>query len=339
MCATLITYMLPTHFSLQYTVNKVCSSGLKSVMMAAQAIEGGHQSIIVAGGMESMSNVPYYLPKQRFGSKYGDVVAVDGLRKDGLSDAYGKYAMGVCAEKCARDYNIDRKAQDAYTAESYRRSQFATRQGLLSSEIVPVTIKTRKGTSTVAEDEEVFRLKDMARIGKARPAFQKKDGTVTAASASTISDGAAAVVLMSGRAVQARGLTPVARIVAYCDAAQAPDDFTTAPTLAIKKLLAKTNMTVDDVDVWEINEAFSVVAIANQRLLDIPSDKLNVLGGSVSIGHPLGASGTRILTTLLSALRYKKGRYGVAGICNGGGGASCLMVELLPASPSFTSKL
>lgn len=308
------------------TVNKVCSSGIKTVMIGAQAIMSGQQDIIVAGGMESMSNVPYYAPNTRWGRKYGDSTLVDGLARDGLKDAYDGQAMGVCADATAAKYSISREAQDAYTISSYERAAKATSEGWFGKEIVAVSVPQRKGDPLqVTEDEEFKRVK-FEKIPQLRPAFTK-DGTVTAANASTINDGASAIILASKRKVEELGLKPVAKIVAFADAAQEPQWFTTAPTLAAPKALKKAGMELSDVDYFEVNEAFAVVSMAFAQEMKIDREKMNVFGGSVSIGHPLGASGARILTTLNNVLAHEKGSVGMAAICNGGGGASALIIE------------
>lgn len=308
------------------TVNKVCSSGIKTVMIGAQAIMTGQQDIIVAGGMESMSNVPYYVPSARWGSKYGDKTLVDGLAKDGLTDAYDGQAMGVCADATADKYDISREAQDEYTISSYKRAAEATSQGWFGKEIIPVAVPQRKGDPVmVSEDEEYKRVK-FEKIPALRPAFTK-GGTVTAANASTINDGASAIILVSKRKAEELGLKPLAKIVAFADAAQEPQWFTTAPTLAAPKALKRAGMSLSDVDYFEVNEAFAVVSMAFAQELGIDREKMNVFGGSVSIGHPLGASGARILTTLNNVLAHKDASVGMAAICNGGGGASALIIE------------
>ncbi|MEL6969004.1 MAG: acetyl-CoA C-acyltransferase [Bacteroidota bacterium] len=308
------------------TVNKVCSSGIKSVMIGAQAIMTGQQDIVVAGGMESMSNVPYYVPNARWGSKYGDRTLVDGLAKDGLTDAYDGQAMGICADATAEKYNISRETQDEYAISSYKRAAEATSQGWFKDEIVPVAVPQRKGDPVmVAEDEEYKRVK-FEKIPNLRAAFTK-GGTVTAANASTINDGASAIILVSKRKAEELGLKPLAKIVAFADAAQEPQWFTTAPTIAAPRALERAGMTFDDVDFYEVNEAFSVVSLAFAQELNVDREKMNVFGGSVSIGHPLGASGARILTTLNNVLSHKDASVGMAAICNGGGGASALIIE------------
>lgn len=310
------------------TVNKVCSSGMKAVMFAAQSIMTGQNDIVVAGGMESMSNVPYYVPKARFGYKYGNAEFVDGLVKDGLFEVYYKFPMGNCADNTAKEMNISREDQDAYAIQSYTRSAEAWQNGSFKGEVVPVELTGRKGEKIVIDEDEEFKNVMFDKIPSLRPVFDK-DGTVTAANASTMNDGASAILLMSKEKVQELGLSPIAKIRGFADAAQDPLWFTTAPALAIPKAIKNAGLTENDVDFYEINEAFSAVAIANQRQLNLDSDKLNVFGGAVSLGHPLGASGARIIATLTSVLTLKKGKIGVAGICNGGGGASAIVIEKL----------
>ncbi len=309
------------------TINKVCASGTKAIMLAAQAIQLGQADVIVAGGMESMSNAPYYVPKARFGYKYGNAELVDALAKDGLLDAYDQCAMGVFADATAQKYAISRQEQDAYAVQSYRRAEAATQSGQFSEEIVPVEVASRKGSVTVSEDEE-YKNVFYDKIPSLKPAFTP-DGTVTAANASTINDGASALVVMSRRKADELGLKPLARIVAYADAEQEPQWFTTAPTKAVPKALERAGLTAADIDFYEINEAFAVVPLAFSQVLEVPQDKLNVFGGAVSIGHPLGASGARIVTTLTNVLHQKNGHFGAVGICNGGGGASAIILEKL----------
>jgi acetyl-CoA C-acetyltransferase len=308
------------------TLNKVCGSGLKTVMNAATAIKAGEVDIVVAGGMESMSNAPYYMPKARGGYRMGHGELLDGMISDGLWDPYSDFHMGNAGDLCARERKIDRERQDQFAAESYRRAQTAVKEGVFEAEVVPVEIPQRKGDPiTVAQDEEPGRGK-IDKLGKLRAAFAK-DGTVTAGNASSINDGAAAVVVMSEEEANKRGLKPLAKIVGYAGFAQAPEWFTTAPAGAIKKLLEKTGKSVDDVDLWEINEAFSVVTLVTQDDVGIPGDKVNIRGGAVSLGHPIGCSGTRILVTLLHALEQTGKKRGVASLCIGGGEAVALMVE------------
>ena len=309
------------------TINKVCASGTKAIMMAAQSIQLGMAEVVIAGGMESMSNVPYYIPKARFGYKYGNAELVDGLSKDGLLDAYDQCAMGVFADRTATRYNLSRQDQDTYAVQSYRRAETATADGSFGAEIVPVEVAGRKGTVTVGEDEE-FKNVIYDKIPGLKPAFTK-DGTVTAANASTINDGASALVVMSRRKADELGLKPLARILGYADAEQEPEWFTTAPIKAVPKAVERAGLTMADIDFFEINEAFAVVPLAFSQVLNVPQDKMNVLGGAVSIGHPLGASGARIVTTLTNVLHQRGGRFGAVGICNGGGGASALVIEKL----------
>ncbi|MCJ8209931.1 acetyl-CoA C-acyltransferase [Mucilaginibacter sp. RS28] len=310
------------------TINKVCASGMKSIMLAAQSIALGEQDVIVAGGMESMSNVPYYLDKARNGYRLGHGQITDGLVKDGLWDVYNDYHMGSAAELCAAECKISREEQDAFAIESYQRSQAAQAAGRFKDEIVPVEIKDKKGSITVFDQDEEPAAVKFDKIPSLKPVFAK-EGTVTAANASTLNDGAAALVLMSKERAEAMGIQPLARVVAYADAQQAPEWFTTAPAKAIPLALHKAGLSADQIDYFEINEAFSVVALANNQLLKLDSAKVNVNGGAVSLGHPLGASGARIVVTLLNVLRQNGGRYGVAGICNGGGGASAIVIENL----------
>ena len=308
------------------TINKVCASGMKAIALAAQSIMLGDADIVVAGGMESMSNVPFYTENLRWGNKYGNVQLIDGLAKDGLTDVYDGKAMGNAAELCAKECGISRADQDAFAVESYKRSQSASEKGLFTNEIVPVEIPQRKGDPVVfAKDEEPYNVK-FDKIPSLNPAFQK-DGTVTAANASTMNDGAAALVLMSGDKAKELGLKPIAKIVSYADAEQAPEWFTTTPSLAVPKAVAKAGLKMEDISYWELNEAFAVVGIENTKRMKLDPAKVNVYGGAVSIGHPLGASGARIIVTLINVLKANKARYGAAGICNGGGGASAMVIE------------
>ncbi|MEQ8626827.1 acetyl-CoA C-acyltransferase [Ekhidna sp.] len=308
------------------TVNKVCSSGMKSVMLGAQSIMLGINDVVVAGGMESMSNVPYYIPKARFGYKYGHGQMVDGLMHDGLWEVYNKFPMGNCAENTAKEMSISREAQDEYAINSYKKVAASTEAGDFKDEIVPVEIPQRKGDPVVMDEDEEFRNVNFDKIPSLRPVFDK-EGSVTAANASTINDGASALVLVSKEKAEELGLTLIAKIKGFGDAAQEPIWFTTAPSLAIPKALAHAGVDQGDVDFWEINEAFSAVAIANQQKLGLDANKLNVFGGAVAMGHPLGTSGARIITTLINVLNKKGGKIGCAGICNGGGGASAIVVE------------
>jgi acetyl-CoA C-acetyltransferase len=310
------------------TVNKVCASGMKAIMQAAQSIMLGDADVIVAGGMESMSNVPYYSPNTRWGNKYGDVKLVDGLAKDGLTDVYDGKAMGCAADLCATENSISREEQDAFAIESYKRSQAAWTAGKFDAEIVPVPLPQRKGDPILfAKDEEAWNVK-FEKIPELKPAFEK-DGTVTAANASTMNDGAAALVLMSKEKADALGIKPLAKIIGYADAEQAPEKFTTTPSVALPRAVAKAGLQMADLDFVELNEAFSVVGIVNAKLMNLDAAKVNVHGGAVSLGHPLGCSGARIIVTLINVLRQNNARYGGAGICNGGGGASAMVIELM----------
>jgi len=310
------------------TINKVCSSGMKAIMMGAQAIKAGDVDIIVAGGMENMSAVPHYLPTGRTGVKLGDISLVDGLVKDGLTDVYNAQHMGVCAELCAEEHHFTREDQDAFALESYRRSAAAWEDGKFANEVVPVAVPQRRGDAIVVDTDEEFTKVNTAKVPQLRPVF-KKDGTVTAANASTLNDGASAVVLMSASKAAELGLKPIARITGYADAAQEPEWFTTAPAKALPKALAKAGLTMDAVDFFEFNEAFAVVGLANMKLLGLDTVNVNAHGGAVSLGHPLGASGARIITTLIGVLQQNGGKTGAAAICNGGGGASALVLELI----------
>jgi acetyl-CoA C-acetyltransferase len=308
------------------TINKVCASGMKAIAQAAQSIALGDADIVIAGGMESMSNVPYYSPKLRWGNKYGDVTLVDGLAKDGLTDVYDGKAMGNAAELCASICGITREDQDKFAIESYKRSQKAWEEGKFENEIVPVAIPQRKGDPLmIAKDEEPFNVK-FDKIPTLSPAFQK-DGTVTAANASTMNDGAAALVLMSAEKAKELGIKPIAIIRGYADAEQAPEWFTTTPSIAVPKAVAKAGLKMDDISYWELNEAFAVVGIENTKRMKLDPSKVNVHGGAVSLGHPLGASGARIIVTLINVLKANNAKYGAAGICNGGGGASAMVIE------------
>ncbi|MEQ7801056.1 acetyl-CoA C-acyltransferase [Pedobacter sp. ASV1-7] len=310
------------------TINKVCASGTKAIMLAAQSIALGENDIIVAGGMESMSNVPYYLDKARNGYRLGHGQITDGLVKDGLWDVYNDYHMGSAAELCAKECGFSREEQDAFAISSYKKSQAAQTSGKFDSEIIAIEVKDRKGNITLIDkDEEPFAVK-FDKIPDLKPVFQK-DGTVTAANASTLNDGAAALVLMSAHKAKELGITPLAKILSYADAQQAPEWFTTAPSKAIPLALIRAGKNINEVDFFEINEAFSVVSLANNKELRLNDEKVNVNGGAVSLGHPLGASGARIVVTLLSVLSQNNGKIGVAGICNGGGGASAIVIENL----------
>lgn len=309
------------------TVNKVCASGMKAIIIGTQSILAGDNDIVVVGGMESMSQVPHYM-SARTGIKYGDAKLIDGLSNDGLIDAYDKIPMGNCAEQCATKYNITREDQDQFAIDSYKKAAAAWQAGKFTEEVVPVNVPQRKGDPIIISEDEEFKNVKLEKIPELRPAFIK-DGTITAANASTINDGASALVLASEEAVQKHGLTPIGRIVSYGDAAQAPVWFTTSPSLAIDKALKKADLTKDQIDYWELNEAFAVVGIANTKLLEIDPTKVDVNGGAVALGHPLGNSGSRIIVTLLNVLKQNNGHFGAAGICNGGGGASALVIERL----------
>lgn len=310
------------------TVNKVCASGMKAVMLAAQNIMLGDADVVVAGGMESMSNVPFYNGSQRWGNKYGNITLIDGLAKDGLTDVYHDYPMGNCAELCAAEKNISREAQDAFAIQSYTRSQASVNEGKFDSEIVPVSIPQRSGEPKIfAKDEEPFNVK-FDKIPMLKSAFVK-GGSVTAANASTMNDGASALILMSAEKAASLGLKPLARIKGFADAEQAPEWFTTTPSIAVPKAVAKAGLKMDDISFFELNEAFSVVGLANCALMNLKNEQVNVLGGAVSLGHPLGSSGSRIIVTLINVLTQNKAQYGAAGICNGGGGASAIVIERL----------
>jgi acetyl-CoA C-acetyltransferase len=310
------------------TVNKVCASGMKAIMLAAQSIALGQNDIVVAGGMESMSNVPYYLDKARNGYRLGNGEIIDGLVKDGLWDVYNDYHMGSAAELCATECNISREEQDAFAVESYKRAQKAQAEGKFKDEITPVELKDKKGDITLFSEDEEPKAVKFEKIPSLKPVF-KKEGTVTAANASTLNDGAAALVLMSKEKADELGIKPLAKIISYADAQQAPEWFTTAPSKAIPLALHRAGLSGGQIDYFEINEAFSVVSIANNQQLQLDPAKVNVNGGAVSMGHPLGASGARIIVTLLHVLQQNGGKFGAAGICNGGGGASAMVIENL----------
>jgi acetyl-CoA C-acetyltransferase len=308
------------------TINKVCASGMKAVMQGAQAIMLGDADVVVAGGMESMSNVPFYNENLRWGSKYGNVTLIDGLAKDGLIDVYHNYAMGNAADMCAKECNISREAQDEFAIESYKRSQGAWDAGKFDNEIVAVEVPQKKGDPIkISKDEDPWNVK-FDKIPGLRPAFSK-EGTVTAANASTMNDGAAALVLMSKEKAEQLGIKPIARLVGYADAEQAPEWFTTSPSLAVPKAVAKAGLKMEDVSYFELNEAFSVVGIVNAQKMNLDPAKVNVNGGAVALGHPLGCSGARIIATLINVLNQNDAKYGAAGICNGGGGASAVVIE------------
>ena len=308
------------------TVNKVCASGMKSISLAGAAIANGDADVVVAGGMENMSQVPHYM-HGRSGTKFGDLRIQDGMLLDGLTDVYNATHMGNCAELCAKEHGFSRESQDAFAVESYTRAAQAWASGAFADEVVPVSVPQRKGDPLVVDEDEEYKHVKMEKIPALRPAFQK-DGTVTAANASTLNDGASALVLASAKAVERLGVKPIARLVSAADAAQAPEWFTTAPAKALPRALEKADWQADEVDLWELNEAFSVVGLANNKLLNLNPEKVNVHGGAVALGHPLGSSGSRIIVTLIHALRTHGLSKGAAGICNGGGGASAMCIEL-----------
>lgn len=308
------------------TVNKVCASGMKAVTMAAQSIKAGDQDIIVAGGMENMSSVPHYY-NARNATKLGDVKMQDGMLLDGLTDVYGKVHMGVCAEKCAADYEISREDQDNFAIESYTRTAKAWEAGKFNDEIVPVEIPQRKGDPIIFKEDEEYKAVNFDKLKTLSTVFQKENGTVTAANASTLNDGASALILMSKEKMEELGLKPLAKIISYADAAHEPENFTTAPSKALPIALKKAGMEISDVDFFEFNEAFSVVGLANNKILGLDAAKVNVNGGAVSLGHPLGSSGSRIIVTLINVLKQNNGKFGAAAICNGGGGATAIVIE------------
>jgi acetyl-CoA C-acetyltransferase len=308
------------------TINKVCASGMKAVMMASQSIKSGDQDVIVAGGMENMSMVPHYY-NARNAVKLGDVKMQDGMLVDGLTDVYNKVHMGVCAEKCAAEYHFSREDQDNFAIQSYKRSAEAWASGKFNNEIVPVEIPQRKGEPIIFAEDEEYKIVNFDRISTLPTVFQKENGTVTAANASTLNDGASALVLMSKEKADELGLKPLAKIVSYADAAHEPEWFTTAPSKALPIALKKAGLQISDIDYFEFNEAFSVVGLANNKILGIDGSKVNVNGGAVSLGHPLGSSGSRIIVTLINILKQNNAKYGAAAICNGGGGASAIVIE------------
>ena len=307
------------------TVNKVCASGMKAIMFGAQSILCGDNHIVVAGGMESMSQTPHYL-NGRNGTKFGNMTVVDGISLDGLLDVYSNVPMGTCAELCAKEHGITREDQDNFAITSYQRATEAWDSGKFNEEVVPVSIPQRKGDPKIIAKDEEYTNVFLDKIPSLRPAFDK-EGTITAANASTINDGASALILASKEAVEKYGLKPIAKIVSYADAAQAPEWFTTAPSLAVPKALEKAGLSTNDIDYWELNQAFSVVGIANTKILGLQPEKVDVNGGAVALGHPLGNSGSRIIVTLIQVLKQNNGRYGGAAICNGGGGASAMIIE------------
>ena len=310
------------------TINKVCSSGMKSIMLAAQSIICGDNDIVIAGGMENMSAVPHYLNNSRKGTKLGDIKLTDGLVKDGLTDVYNKTHMGNCAEICAREMNFSREDQDNFAIESYKKSTNAWKNEKFNNEIIPVQIPQRKGDPIIISEDEEFRNVNLEKIPKLRPVFEK-DGTITAANASTINDGAAALILMSLEKANELNIKPLAKVKSYADAAHKPEWFTTAPEKSINKALDNANINIDNIDYFELNEAFSVVGLANIKKLNLDKNIVNINGGAVSLGHPLGCSGARIVVTLINVLLQNNGKIGAAGICNGGGGASAIIVELI----------
>ena len=308
------------------TINKVCASGMKAIMMAAQSIKAGENDIVIAGGMENMSSVPYYMDKARTGYRLGDSVLIDGLVKDGLTDVYNKVHMGVCAEKCADEMSFSREEQDGFALASYDRSAAAWSSGKFTDEVISVEVPQRRGDAFIVSEDEEYKNINKEKFLKLRTVF-KKDGTVTAGNASTINDGASALILMSADKAIELGITPLAKINSFADAAQEPEWFTTAPAKAVPIAVAKAGLAMNDVDYWELNEAFSVVGLANIKKLGLDAEKVNVNGGAVSLGHPLGNSGSRIVVTLINVLKQNNGKYGAAGICNGGGGASAIVIE------------
>ena len=307
------------------TVNKVCASGMKAIMLGAQSILCGDNHIVVVGGMESMSQTPHYLDG-RNGTKFGNISMLDGISKDGLLDVYSKVPMGNCAELCAKEHNISREDQDNFAITSYQRASEAWEKGNFNDEVVPVSVPQRKGEPKIVSKDEEYTNVVLEKIPGLRPAFDK-EGTITAANASTINDGASALLLASKEAIEKYNLTPIAKLVSYADAAQSPEWFTTAPSLAVPKALEKAGMAISDIDFWELNQAFSVVGIANTKILGLNPAKVDVNGGAVALGHPLGNSGSRIIVTLINVLKQNNGRYGGAAICNGGGGASAMIIE------------
>ncbi|MGB3868296.1 MAG: acetyl-CoA C-acyltransferase [Flavobacteriales bacterium] len=309
------------------TVNKVCASGMKAIMIATQEILLGDAEVVVAGGMENMSRTPYYVENARYGYRFGDGKLIDGIGKDGLLNVYDQKAMGVCADLCATEEKISREEQDAFAIESYTRSAKAWKEGKFKDEVIPVTVKGRKGDTVVSEDEEYSNV-NFEKLKTLKPVFTK-EGTATAGNSSTINDGAAALVLMSAEKAKALGLKPLAKVIGYADAEQAPEWFTTSPAKAVPIAVKKAGLKMEDIDLVELNEAFSVVGIANTKLMGLDPAKVNIHGGAVSLGHPLGCSGARIMVTLLHALKQNGKKYGAAGICNGGGGASAMVIEVL----------
>ena len=310
------------------TINKVCSSGMKSIMIAAQTIMCGDNDIVIAGGMENMSSVPHYFTKGRTGQKLGNMQLIDGMVKDGLTDVYSDVHMGLCAEKCAKEMNLSRKEQDSFAVESYNRSNNSWKSGKFSNEVVHVEVPQRKGDPILVTEDEEYKNVNLEKIPQLKPVFDK-DGTVTAANASTLNDGASALILMSAQKAKEMKIQPIAKIRSFSDAAQEPEWFTTAPAKAVPIAIEKAGLNKNDIDYYELNEAFSVVGLANMKVLGINDDKVNINGGAVSLGHPLGSSGSRIVVTLINVLAQNEAKLGVAGICNGGGGASAMVIELI----------
>jgi acetyl-CoA C-acetyltransferase len=310
------------------TINKVCASGMKSIMIAAQTIMCGDNNVVIAGGMENMSNVPHYFKQGRTGQKLGDMKLLDGMIKDGLTDVYDRVHMGVCAEKCAKEMNFSRQEQDAFAIESYKKSAQSWNTGKFKNEVTPVEVLQRRGDPLLISEDEEYKNVNIEKIPILRPVFDK-EGTITAANASTLNDGASALVLMSAKKAKELNITPIAKIRSFADAAQEPEWFTTAPAKALPIAIAKAKISNNDIDYYELNEAFSVVGLANINILGLDSSKVNVNGGAVSLGHPLGSSGSRIIVTLINVLKQNNGKIGAAGICNGGGGASAMVIELI----------
>ena len=310
------------------TINKVCASGMKSIMIAAQTIICGDNDVVIAGGMENMSNVPHYFTQGRTGQKLGDMKLLDGMVKDGLTDVYNKAHMGVCAETCAKDMNFSREEQDTFAIESYNKSTQSWNTGKFADEVIPVEIPQRRGDNLIISEDEEYKNVKMEKIPSLRPVFDK-EGSITAANASTLNDGASALILMSAEKAESLNITPIAKIKSYADASQEPEWFTTAPSKALPIAIAKAGLSNNDIDYYELNEAFSVVGLANIKILGLDPNKVNVNGGAVSLGHPLGSSGSRIIVTLINVLKQNNGKIGAAGICNGGGGASAMVIELI----------
>ncbi len=310
------------------TINKVCSSGMKSIMLATQTIMCGDNDVVVAGGMENMSNIPHYLERGRTGQKLGDMKLIDGMVRDGLTDVYGRVHMGVCAETCAKDMSISREDQDVFAIESYNRSANSWSEGKFANEIIPVSVPQRRNDDVIFSEDEEYKNIKIEKVSSLQPVFDK-EGSITAANASTLNDGASALILMSTEKAAELNIKPIAKIISYADASQDPEWFTTAPAKALPIALEKANLSTSDVDYYELNEAFSVVSLANMRILELSPTIVNVNGGAVSLGHPLGSSGSRIIVTLINVLKQNGGKIGAAGICNGGGGASAMIIKLV----------